>query len=496
MDINVLIVDDEVFVDDERRKQYGEVCDAINLISGTCKFNFLYPDSGMKAWVRLGQGSIDFVFLDLVLGDEWLSGVTFGQLLSQIDSVAPFAIVTSKFDVSNREQLSAAISQSGCKCFLRWADLHEPKDVSTFLFMLISEMAVRLKALDTSVVLKPDDPIYILHLSDVQYGGFSTDPLAVEMQAVTQKVKTLCKGGNPTFVTFTGDFAETGAPSQFDECFSWIKNLLGRLGFDRFPSPRVLVVPGNHDVCLPLSSAGNLFYKDGTVEVGADVRDARLNELGLHHYEQFSRRVSSSGQSLETSTPHELRLGWLNDAFLHLGIVFYGLNTTTPLVARKLPKRMVSNAELGDLAKKLNAIQKTWREDSRDDEPFVIGLSHHSPTADVDDRGVQNPDEMMRFILNNPTHLFLHGHVHHSDTEFRSVGHRKAFVKCCASTISKASRARLEDTNRGFNLIELERQNGVIIGIKIDVVEWRGQKLEEAKEVALYQKGKNGFQPA
>jgi hypothetical protein len=494
MDVTILVIDDETGHGSDRRNQYEEVCRAMNAFAVTYRFDLIFAESGIKAWDALRQKSVDFIFLDLVLNDAWLGGIPFKELLGTIDETAPFAIITSKFDVSNRSELSAAISRAGCKSFLKWTDLNDPREVAPYLYVLVSETARQLKSLDTTVALDADESAFILHLSDIQYGGFSVDSQPVEMQAVTQKVKALCRGSNPTFVAITGDFAETGSPAQFDGCYEWIVQLLSRLGFGTFPSPRVLVVPGNHDVSLSLSSAGNLLYQRGTVEISDEVQDFRLNELGLLHYSEFSRKISSMHQSLETASPTALRLGWISDAFLHLGIVFYGLNTTTPLVPRGLPMRTVLNAELGDLARKLNTIGTVWHDEARSDEPFVVGLSHHCLTGDAADRSVENPKATHQFISSNTTHLFLHGHVHESDTETRSNRGNKAYVRSCASTISKPAKARPEDSNRGFNLIELERRGGIVTGIKIDVIDWRGADLVEKSH--RYERGPHGFHVA
>ncbi|EJB02271.1 putative phosphohydrolase [Rhizobium leguminosarum bv. trifolii WSM597] len=491
MYVNILVVDDEAGDGSDRRKKYEDVGRAMNSVAATYQFNLIFAQSGIHAWDALRQKSVDFIFLDLVLSDSWLSGISFEKLLGTIDETVPFAIITSKFDVSNMRELSAAISRPGCKSFLKWIDLNDPREVAPYLHILVSETARQLRSLDTSVALDPDESAFILHLSDIQYGGFSVDSQPLEMQAVTQKVKALCRGHNPTFVALTGDFAETGAPAQFDGCYEWIVQLLGRLGFRTFPSSRVLVVPGNHDVNLPLSSAGNLHYEGGKIEISDAIHDARLNQLGLFHYSEFFRKISSLHQSLDSAFTTEQRLGWISDAFLHLGIVFYGLNTTTPLVPRGLPMRKVLNNELGDLARKLNSIGATWQAEGRPDEPFVIGLSHHCLTGDAEDRSVENPKATMQFIASNTTHLFLHGHVHESDTETRSIGGKKAYVRSCASTISKPAKARPEDSNRGFNLIELERRGGIVTGMRIDMIDWRGADLVE--KTRRYERGHHGF---
>jgi len=152
--------------------------------------------------------------------------------------------------------------------------------------------------------------------------------------------------------------------------------------------------------------------------------------------------------------------------FRHLGVVFFGLNTAQPANPKGIPDRVVEADSLARIGTELATLMKS----DGGLPPMVIGLGHHSPLSAHGDRGVSNPEEFAKFFGGHKTGLFMHGHVHDPKIGYQNSGF--PLVWSCASTLAKAAGARPEDSLRGFNLIELNREDHAVTGMRTRSTGW------------------------
>ena len=104
-------------------------------------------------------------------------------------------------------------------------------------------------------------PITILHLSDIQFGqkhqfgrlalGDPDAAFDTLLERLTQDLDQLRDehGLKPDLLVVSGDLAEWGRKSEFEDALKFLAHLAEHLGLAR---RRVVVVPGNHDVSRKL----------------------------------------------------------------------------------------------------------------------------------------------------------------------------------------------------------------------------------------------------
>ena len=99
-------------------------------------------------------------------------------------------------------------------------------------------------------------PITILHLSDIQFGKnhrFERHPLTSDetfdtlLSRLIDDSEVLKKTADliPDILIATGDLAETGLPSEFDDVVHFMNGLSDHLNLSH---DRVVLLPGNHDI--------------------------------------------------------------------------------------------------------------------------------------------------------------------------------------------------------------------------------------------------------
>src|SRR6185436_5141312 len=102
-----------------------------------------------------------------------------------------------------------------------------------------------------------DRPITVLHVSDPQFGknhrfaqrdlsGWDA-PFETLLARLTEDLRILREqhGLAPDLLVVTGDLAEWGLRSEFDDA---LKFLRGLCDFLKLPPSRVAIIPGNHDI--------------------------------------------------------------------------------------------------------------------------------------------------------------------------------------------------------------------------------------------------------
>lgn len=265
----------------------------------------------------------------------------------------------------------------------------------------------------------------------------------------------------------------------------------------RPPSPRLLFVPGNHDVNLRLAAAARVSFRHTSTDNILNPKFEKtiqepLLDYAYAPYRQFLEQLTDCPHLLASSQIDEHSFAWVEARFRHLGVVFYGINTAQPASAFTLPARQVCADALANIGVKLKEIVA----DCGKPPPLIIGLSHHSPQTADGDGGVTNPAAFSTFFHGTEkTSLFLHGHIHEHDLQYTSNDGLR-LVRSCTTTLTKKEGSRPSDSLRGFNLLELTRKNHAVCGLKAVSYGWVGTLLKEIKK-AEWIRGTDGmfFEP-
>lgn len=441
----------------------------------------------------------DAAIVDAVLNErEGWRTFSSGEAIETIGPSVPVAIISGQWDESNSAQISDVIKRPNCRTFMHWRDIdaNQPGGQIDYAIRSFGRMLFEGKKLDPSLNLGPDEPLWILHISDVQTGGFgSADELRLETRRCAERVRRETGSSGPTFIAFTGDVAEFGDPGQYASARNWIAYFVEQLNWHSLPSRRILYVPGNHDVNVSLSSSARLRYvgtptdpKDERMQLVREVLHPSLVSYGLAPYRRFHDSVALRDSFIDFKA--DWPTSWVEEGFLHLGVAFYGVNTALPVSAHGLPDRFVEADTLAAVSERLERIHS----DMQDDRPLVIGLGHHTPVEASGDGGVQNPRAFAKLFGGAvPTSLFLHGHTHAHKVV--TSDDPVQMVRSCATTLTKLSSARPEDSLRGFNLLKLSRSGGAVDGLTAICYNWIDSDIQPTMTKS-WKIGKAGhFQP-
>jgi len=87
----------------------------------------------------------------------------------------------------------------------------------------------------------------------------------------------------------------------------------------------------------------------------------------------------------------------------------------------------------------------------------------------------------------------LHGHIHEHDLSYSSNDGLR-IVRSCATTLTKKEAARPKDSLRGFNLLELGRENHIIKSLHAGSYGWVGNDIKEVKKSSWVRKDDGMFE--
>ena len=464
--MKILVIDDEW---EDRKETYLQLSAIRN---ANLSFDFIEAPAQIPDKVLSER--YDMYFVDVVLDRKW-GNVSLREVLRHLDDRVPVVLVSSAWDETNFEDLRKEWYRANIRLAFKWREIDEEDSRPVIVLQLKKALSEWRK--QEELHLGVDDPVRILHLSDLQFGGFDDSRFPAESQAMGHMVRQAWDRHGPTLIAITGDIAEQGLPNEYGDAETWLKMFVG--GFDGWslPSSRILLVEGNHDVCVPLAASGR-------VGLGGDPKELQLmadkrsdfDILSLFAFEpfrQFAWRVTCDYSRVVDRSGY-----WLNGRYLSsAGLVLFGVNTSESISRdgfahpMLLPKSVV---ELGE------GIKRDIGEEGLKDS-VVIGLLHHSPFEEYNSRGIANPAEFEILCRNIGTPvLVLHGHVHYQESKLIDVDDDFQVLKISASTPTKDGSSRPSDTLRGFNLLELQRQNGKVTGMLYHSYSWHKRRLEKS----------------
>lgn len=438
-------------------------------------------------WSRRYQPCAAIV--DAVLEPHW-SGFSLRQALDDLGCSTPFAVLSKFWDTTNADQIEEALRRPNWAAFLHWRDIQGDGQIA-FAVRSITKMVYDKLRASNSIGLRPHGPVRLVHISDIQTGGFDIKDLKLEANRSADVILRHWKGETPTFVAFTGDVAEHGSPDQYNRARDWIHYFFERLKLGPLPSDRLLYVPGNHDVNLSLGAASRIAVttspKNGiALSLSRELQHPELAGFSYAPFRRFLTEVSRC--PLLSGAEQDYSLAWVEARFRYLGIVFYGINTAQPPNPFGLPGREVSADGLTAISDELQRVLE-----GSDNNPLVVGLGHHTPISAGGDDGVDNPHVFDKFFRGRPrTAVFLHGHTHrHVISYARDDGLR--LVRSCATTLTKKESARPPDSLRGFNLLEFNRSGNRVQSLRCWSYVWLGTDLKSPDEPSCFELHDDGM---
>jgi 3',5'-cyclic AMP phosphodiesterase CpdA len=308
----------------------------------------------------------------------------------------------------------------------------------------------------------PDSHIHILHISDIQFGdpSFAQD-LCFSFPDSLYRFANDSLDYNIDFIIVTGDIAYDGSPSQFDNAYNWLSKLGMRiLGKDNF-NERLLIIPGNHDINLSLSSLNLFKYKypskkDTSGKIELIERNPKIEEYTLYAldpYKDFAYRLTHYQQWNKYPS-----LSFFNNRFSYLGLRFLHLNCMQPFEQLGKDEAVFNISE-----NTLNQLSK--ENDGLDHGISTIVLSHPSPIGlgyNDDGYSSDNWKKLSSLLVNCEAKLFLFGHTHNDLTTVKMpLSEGKSIIRSGTSTLFVDPGNK--GGTRGFRILTLERKDNKVV---------------------------------
>jgi 3',5'-cyclic AMP phosphodiesterase CpdA len=286
-------------------------------------------------------------------------------------------------------------------------------------------------------------PITIVHLSDTQFGrnhrfgrlspsapDDSFDSLVGRLQEDLEKLKK-DEGLSPDLLAVTGDLAEMGRKSEFENVLQFLDRLTERLELGR---ERVLLVPGNHDINRSLCEA---YFKECE---GHEETPLEPYWRKFQPYASFFQSFYGGQSSIRFTEAAPWTLYEIED----LKVVVAGLNSTWRESHRPQDHYgWAGEKQLRWFAGKLRTYkERGW---------LRLGLIHHNVLrrAHEDNENLHDADEL-RSILGGELNLLLHGHTHQARLDF--LGRLPVLSTGSASVVADA---RPQEVPNQYQLIRI-----------------------------------------
>lgn len=466
----IAIIDDEMNGETNRKKFYE------GMFEGA--FEVVAYISEPDEMVNAHNLEVHAYILDLVYEDKKYDGLTFDIIVNNINAVknVPIFLISSKWETFklpvNAKKLCDLKNVVNC---IGWNEFTAQNQ--SFLLNTIRESISRFFNY-TSVIKGENETIKILQLSDLQFGDKDIDESfnCADVRLVDYLNDT---DMTPDLLVITGDIAARGQRSEYQTALKWISNFSESMwGKDANWREKIIVVPGNHDVDYKQCMLDHYDIKDNKL-IEASSEYTEYQKKAMFNYAEFMTNLTGIDDYIKNYS----NLFRVNERFLNWGIRFYEFNTAqsiTPYNPRNTEVTAQNYAEMNKCT--LRSGQKNV---------YNILLSHFGP----EDMGYRQSetyllnkwDAMRSFIDTAKVNMYMCGHVHKS--EIRQLDEKKSMsdyahelTVSTASTYSLNSAGRPNDESRGFILIELCRENGVINKVVGHIYDIKGAKVTENKE--------------
>ncbi|OLN27624.1 hypothetical protein DVDV_2038 [Desulfovibrio sp. DV] len=324
------------------------------------------------------------------------------HFLSKRHFKIPILLVSKEWDDTNFEEVSSLFEFDFFSNILQWK-MFEKEKLDEYLentFTLAINKYLK-KSNAFSTLQKIDNEIIILHLSDLHF-GFSDDQLAEDsLFAITTLVRTKFGENAPHFLAITGDITEHGLPSEFTHAKKWIQELQSLLS-----NPFTMIVPGNHDFCVPLSCATNIAIEESVGKFTADIINADLCNYSAYPFLDFSSSVSDVAFQCNDAND----MYWFVDYFLTKGILFHGFNSSYQVRPTAVPAPAFSKIAISNIARSSLKFSRLCS------HLFVVGMTHHCPfacfTDGMDESSMTSYGKYYGIPGTVKSNIFLCGHRH------------------------------------------------------------------------------------
>jgi len=300
----------------------------------------------------------------------------------------------------------------------------------------------------------PDQPIRILHLSDLHMTSISKPEEMLGPLCSDLKDRRSGLGVRKLdYLVISGDISDRGQQVEFEVARKLISGIISEFGLD---AEKCIVVPGNHDINWDVSVYDwitkrrvrrDVIGTDACKEEGGGylVRTDRYNERLKSFSDDFHHTLVQRPYPLEPENQG------LEFYFPYDSLQFICLNSCFE-IDEHFPERASINKSA--VAEGLRRADIAARNEGIQDRTFRLAVFHHPVTGNDKIKD----DAFLSQLQRAGVKIILHGHVHEDRADL--IGYIEPTTRIHivgAGSFGARAQARPESTPRLYNLIELSR---------------------------------------
>ena len=305
--------------------------------------------------------------------------------------------------------------------------------------------------------LRTDEPIRILHLSDLHF--VNDTQVRAKLQPLIADIED-ADGGlgfeRLDYLVVSGDAAHQATPAQFDKAHDFVSGVIKAFGLT---AQRCILVPGNHD--LSWDEEVYQWKPKRRVDVGG-LAEGTYHQQG-HGYlirkdKDYPQRFSNYSDSFHhkiTQEPYPLapeRQG-IPYFFKDDGLQFLTLNSCWEIDEYFSERSSVHPEAVSQCLAEADRQLKRERVDKN--SVLRVGVWHHPVTGNEKIANTGFLDSLRKAKVR----LALHGHVHEDRTDLVGYKHGKTVHVAGAGSFGVWVEGRPPTTPQLYNVIEIDRSS-------------------------------------
>jgi hypothetical protein len=468
MKFKLLVIDDELdaIVDDlgrTRRQYYDFLKEA---------FELFYLSNLDEIKTVAQPGNVNAILLDFVL-DRW--GTDAVTILAALDNDLPVGLISKHWGPNFDRLRQALFTYDQIAHVFTWEELATPERCSVVSVWLSN--AITRKERHAPILPGENDPIRILHISDLQFGADLPADFETETALLGEHIRR--RWGSPSFIAITGDVAERGLPEEYSSASNWLATLASQLD-EHWSNERVLLIPGNHDLCWPLAWSGRIDIEKR--ELGSSTTCPALSSYIIEPFRQFASQLGEEG------TWSEGQQYWVSGRHRRAGIILFGLNTCELTDEWGKPTKRLVDRTLSRMFKEVRQYSSEYP------EALAIGFIHHPLFADDPTEVIVNRGSFLKNLSEHQGDiLILCGHVHSDHYELPEISGVR-ILQLTASTPTKKEAFRPPDSLRSFGLITLERRKHRVSALSLELCRFESHRIDTSKKLRFERRPDGRFE--
>ena len=428
----------------------------------------------------------DLLVIDICLSKN-VDSLTAFKIMSDYNLTLPTVIVSSQWINDNGEPNEFVLQVPNFKNVIKviaWNDFNKGKSNSR----ISEEIFYDFCKYKNIVLENKHDKCVILQISDPQFGGDTSGLACNDKNRIAAFLKE--KNIEPDLMFITGDIADKGKRSEFEQARIWIEEFAKKIWGeeDKLSSEnrdRIILVPGNHDYDLSINASDVYQFKFKSEEINTFEKKQHVTEyvnqkIGFYNFIEFAYNLTGNIEWYD----YTKKAFHLNKKYMNLGINIYTLNSVYNITNRNCENRF--DQFYCDLSKIKE--EQLHCSEAATDVLCNILVMHNCPTdfRQGTINGEKSWNTMQTLIEDNKLNICLYGHTHDFKSAYKLGDNGGQYCKkmlCIpAPSVRLAAASRTDDASRGFNVIELYKEDGVITGVKVRNFELKKASIIEQED--------------